>query len=36
MSRRRRLSAPIGRYRFCEDSAFYTWLYRIGVNTAKN
>jgi len=21
---------------FCGDSAFYTWLYRIGINTAKN
>jgi len=21
---------------FCGDSAFYTWLYRIAINTAKN
>jgi len=22
--------------RFCRDSSFYTWLYRIGINTTKN
>jgi RNA polymerase sigma-70 factor (ECF subfamily) len=30
-------SRPIGPCRpFAGDSAFYTWLYRIGINTAKN